>query len=88
MMNFTKSKLYLCCWLFGIITHLHLIKSVFFIILQSENGENGGHEGSKKSKSLNPVLPKRESGTLDPGIREVLEYQKSQLRAGNFVTLS
>ncbi|GBM93087.1 hypothetical protein AVEN_204585-1 [Araneus ventricosus] len=44
----------------------------------SENGE----ESDKNKKPLNPVQPKKETGVLDPSIREVLEYQKSQLIAG------
>ncbi|XP_054709225.1 uncharacterized protein LOC129218929 [Uloborus diversus] len=48
----------------------------------NENEENADCEGNKRSKPLNPVQQKRELGVLDPGIREVLEYQKSQLIAG------
>ncbi|GFR30182.1 uncharacterized protein TNCT_316471 [Trichonephila clavata] len=44
----------------------------------SENGD----ESEKDRKPLNPVQQKKETGILDPSIREVLEYQKSQLIAG------
>ncbi|GFU57674.1 uncharacterized protein TNCV_3638291 [Trichonephila clavipes] len=44
----------------------------------SENGD----ESEKDRKPLNPVQQKKETGVLDPSIREVLEYQKSQLIAG------
>ncbi|XP_035217261.1 uncharacterized protein LOC118190618 [Stegodyphus dumicola] len=47
-----------------------------------ESDENGESDKFKKAKSLNPVHPKRDTGVLDPSIREVLEYQKCQLIAG------
>ncbi|CAL1264968.1 unnamed protein product [Larinioides sclopetarius] len=47
----------------------------------NQNSENG-EESDKNKKPLNPVQPKKETGVLDPSIREVLEYQKSQLIAG------
>ncbi|GIY49322.1 uncharacterized protein CDAR_600311 [Caerostris darwini] len=49
---------------------------------QSCQSSENGDETDKSKKPLNPVQPKKETGVLDPSIREVLEYQKSQLIAG------
>ncbi|KAG8201462.1 hypothetical protein JTE90_024331 [Oedothorax gibbosus] len=49
---------------------------------QSNNTRVEDYSPEKRKKPLNPVHNKKETGTLDPGIREVLEYQKSQLIAG------